>query len=219
MTQRSEALQKYGFIKDLSACLMRPSFTLAQALCSGALHRGFDVQLDAQPGSPLAAALEKLAAYSAEMSRKPAEEVRLALEVEYNRLFVGPDKVPALPYESYYQKDVPEVRLKTVKGPAERAVREVYHAFGLAMPGNATDFADHIAVELDFLSYLCLMEARAWADENQDEVERLREGYDAFLANHLLKWFPAFEKDVLSNVQLPFYEAIIGIISHTVLAV
>lgn len=65
-----------------------------------------------------------------------------------------------------------------------------YRAFGLAAP--ATERVDHLAVELEFLSFLAFKEA--WA-VNNGETERtgeLREIQAKFLADHLARWAPAF---------------------------
>ena len=218
MTERSIALQEYGFLKDLSACFMRPTLTLAEAIHSRKLADGFALQLDTGDDPELTEALAQLTAFSLELKASSLEEIRMVLEVEYNRLFIGPDKVLAPPYESYYRTDVPEIRLKTLKGPAEQQVKEFYRTFGLVMTDDFYELADHIAVELDFLSYLDLMEARAWKADNQEEVERIRQGYDIFLRNHLKKWFAAFAKDVTANARLSFYPALITIVEHTLLA-
>ena len=218
MTERSIALQEYGFLKDLSSCFMRPSLTLAEAIRTSKLADGFTAQLSESGDETLLAALSALSSFSVMHKDLTNDEIRLLLEVEYNRLFVGPDKVPAPPYESYYRTDVPEVRLRTIKGPHEQQVREFYRTFGLIMSDEYFELADHIFVELDFLSYLNLMEARAWKNENQEEIQRIRQGYDIFLRNHLKKWFDPFEADVQKHAQLVFYPAILAIIRHTVLA-
>ena len=218
MTERSIALQEYGFLKDLSSCFMRPSLTLAEAIRSGKLAEGFAIQLDAPQDSPLGQAISQLTSFSLEVKETSLDEIRLLLEVEYNRLFVGPDKVPCPPYESYYRTDVPEIRLRTLKGPAEQQVKEFYRTFGLIMAEDYYELADHIFVELDFLSYLNLMEARAWKNDDQDEITRIRQGYDIFLRNHLQKWFAPFAEDVTKHARLSFYPALVTIIGHTILA-
>lgn len=218
MTERSIALQEYGFLKDLSSCFMRPSLTLAEAIRSRKLADGFAVQLDTTEDPALADALAQLTSFSLELKETSLEEIRLLLEVEYNRLFVGPDKVPCPPYESYYRTDVPEIRLRTLKGPAEQQVKEFYRTFGLIMADDYYELADHLFVELDFLSYLNLMEARAWKNDDQEEIQRIRQGYDIFLRNHLQKWFASFAKDVTTHGRLSFYPALVTIISRTILA-
>ena len=217
MTERSIALQEYGFLKDLSSCFMRPSLTLAEAIRSRKLADVFALQLDTNNDPALTEALAQLTAFSLELRSASLEEIRMVLEVEYNRLFVGPDKVLAPPYESYYRTDVAEIRLKTLKGPAEQQVKEFYRTFGLVMTDAFYELADHIAVELDFLSYLNLMEARAWKAENQEEVQRIRQGYDIFLRNHLKKWFASFAKDVATHARISFYPALITIVDRTLL--
>ena len=85
------------------------------------------------------------------------------------------------------------------------------------MPDEFVEMADHICVELDFLSYLNLLEDRALKQGNEPEVLRIREGYITFLRDHLCKWINPFAHDVLVNAQLPFYPALVCIVKNTVL--
>ena len=217
MSESSIAYQEHRFLKDLSACFMQPTLNLAKAIASGQLANAFSQLIDAQPQSELADALSQLSAFSDACSGHSEEEIRILLEVEYNRLFVGPDKLKAPPYESYYRTDVPDVRRRTIKGPAEQEAKAFYRTFGLVMPDEFVEMADHICVELDFLSYLNLLEDRALKQGNEPEVLRIREGYITFLRDHLCKWINPFAHDVLVNAQLPFYPALVCIVKNTVL--
>lgn len=65
-----------------------------------------------------------------------------------------------------------------------------YRAFGLASP--ATERVDHLAVELEFLSFLAFKEA--WAANNGEagRAAELREIQAKFLSDHPARWVPAF---------------------------
>lgn len=116
---------------------------------------------------------------------------------EYNRLFVGPGPLAAPPWESVYL-----TKEKLLCGEPEAAVRRCYQSFGLA-PDKGAEPADHLALELAFMSRLCALAI--------SEPERLREllaGQRRFLEEHLLAWTPAWADDVCSNSQTRFWRSL-----------
>jgi DMSO reductase family type II enzyme chaperone len=64
-----------------------------------------------------------------------------------------------------------------------------YRAFGADTGGSRGDRPDHVGTELEFLAYLA---AKRAATTNDGERELCRGAEDAFLAEHLGRWFPAF---------------------------
>ena len=60
-----------------------------------------------------------------------APAVPLELRVEYNRLFVGPGKLPCPPYESVYRTDRVEGEIGTLMGPSALDVKNRYAEAGL----------------------------------------------------------------------------------------
>ena len=109
------------------------------------------------------------------------------VKAEYMRLFVGPDKLVAPPWESVYRGEdamlFQEVTLE---------VREIYRGFGLLPEGYPHVADDSLALELAFMAKLA---ERAMEDlENEDEVGlgRLLESSEDFLRKHLLLWIPKF---------------------------
>ena len=109
------------------------------------------------------------------------------LKDEYMRLFVGPDKLVAPPWESVYRGEdamlFQEVTLE---------VREIYRGFGLLPEGYPHVADDSLALELAFLAKLA---ERAQEDlHSGDELglSRLLESSEEFLTRHLLVWIPKF---------------------------
>jgi TorA maturation chaperone TorD len=74
------------------------------------------------------------------------------------------------------------------------AITGFYHAFGLSPAGERPD---HIAVELEFLGFLCCREALEAADGASGSSLEMRAAQTTFLSNHLGKWAPAFALLVL----------------------
>jgi TorA maturation chaperone TorD len=66
-----------------------------------------------------------------------------------------------------------------------------YHAFGLELAPGCGERADHLALELCFLSFLCLKEARTVADGGEEHAV-VREAERRFLDEHLLSWADAY---------------------------
>jgi DMSO reductase family type II enzyme chaperone len=122
------------------------------------------------------------------------------LEVEYNRLFVGPGVPLVYPYESLYRGS-----MSLVMGPSTGAVLQAYRQSGLAINSAFKDLPDHIAVELEFMARLCCEEARAGSAGRVDLVLRLRQEQRSFLYAHLASWLPAMCEKVIRETTSTIY--------------
>jgi len=151
--------------------------------------------LDAQALGP---AVERLVG-ALEITRGQAEQALQMLEVEYNRLFVGPGRPQAPPYESFYRD-----RWGLVMGPSARDVERRYAEAGLALAPDHRDLPDHVATELGFMAYLTMQEAEAKDEERQPWLEREH----LFLQDHLSEWLPLLCRRVKEASQHPFYSAL-----------
>ncbi len=127
------------------------------------------------------------------------EEALRTLEIEYNRLFFGPGRPLAPPYESLYRDGG-----GLVMGPSAQAVQACYAEAGFALAPDQRDLPDHVAAELAFMACLAAEEAAA----EGKEAMRWRERQDAFLGQHLAAWLPAFCQRVRSAARHPFYLAL-----------
>ena len=102
------------------------------------------------------------------------EEDLKELEYDFNRLFVGPNKLEASPYESsYLNTDNALMQRETM------SVREFYKLVGLEVARKNADPDDHLALELEFVCYL--LES---SFDNEDFIVL----YQQFLRKHLFKW-------------------------------
>ena len=123
------------------------------------------------------------------------------LEHEYNRLFVGPGHVACPPYESVYLGDGHGGEKGLVLGPSSVDVRTAYREAGLGLDKGFTDLPDHIAVELEFMKYLC--------DRESDESVKGEPAWGSrqakFIRSHLGRWTPPFADSVTKNTTSPFY--------------
>lgn len=102
------------------------------------------------------------------------------LEYAFNRLFVGPEALPAPPYASIYLDDDP-----LHMGPSTLDMRALLHSLGLAAPhGGQPD---------DFLPY----ELEAWHAltlllDNDAARPAAREALQWLCEEHLGRWLPVF---------------------------
>ena len=135
-----------------------------------------------------------------EMSNSPLERREDELEVEYNRLFVGPGAPRVYPYESLYRDST-----GLVMGPSAGEVLQAYRRAGLAINTAFKDLPDHIAVELEFMARLCCEEARAESAGRGDLALRLKQDQRSFLDAHLASWLPAMCEKVIRETTSTIY--------------
>jgi TorA maturation chaperone TorD len=140
------------------------------------------------------------AQYAQEASRAIGNNLEY-LAVEHARLFIGPFHVVAPPYGSVYLDS------KAVMGESTARVAEFYQANGLQLAEDFHELPDHVAVELEFMSYLANRQSEA-AVGNSNEASRLSGMQRGFLATYLLPWLEAFTGVIIEDGESPFYRAI-----------
>jgi TorA maturation chaperone TorD/Pyruvate/2-oxoacid:ferredoxin oxidoreductase delta subunit len=118
------------------------------------------------------------------------------LEAEYARLFIGPGRPVAHPYESVYREG-------RVMGDYTLAVRQSYADEGLAPEGHS--LPDHVALELEFMAHLARQEAEARERGDEEGALACLRQQEAFLGEHLGRWLPRFCQRVLAGEAHPFY--------------
>ncbi|WP_158587413.1 TorD/DmsD family molecular chaperone [Neobacillus notoginsengisoli] len=125
-------------------------------------------------------------AFQAIQSLEAADDSAIkTFEYDYNRLFVGPAKLLASPYESSYRNIE-----GTILQQETLNVRNFYHYVGLqvANEGQAPD--DHIHYELEFILYLL----------TDGGIQEKNQVHKMFLEKHLLQWgFKHCERIVRSS--------------------
>lgn len=117
------------------------------------------------------------------------------LKDEYRRLFEGPLPPYIVPVESIYKRwsNDPECKL-TIAGekgylmgdPAIDMIKR-YQAYGIVIPDKYSSMPDHIALELEYMSFLCrnadVEKQREfgsihldWVDELLEEIKNFKQG-------------------------------------------
>lgn len=109
------------------------------------------------------------------------------LKSEYTRLFIGPTKLIAPPWESVYRS-----KQGLLFQESTLAVREFYRKFHMLPEGYPHVADDSLALELDFMSRLAEKSLAAFRTEDYDALTHYLTGQNIFLQNHLLVWVPKF---------------------------
>lgn len=121
--------------------------------------------------------------------QKSANGKTARVEGEYVRLFLVRPVAP--PFESFYVD--PE---RQAAGWIAARLSQEYSNWGLVSSPSLREPPDHVAVELEFMAFLCGLEAQAWKDESSAEGFGTVRSQRDFLEKHLERWFPAFAQEV-----------------------
>lgn len=160
-----------------------------------ALQRFRDVQLGR--------GFETLARYLKGASGRDPGEVKLELAVEYANLFLGVKRRPKHPSESVYLSKEQSM----YQEPRDRVLANYWNA-GVSKTKEFTEPEDHVAIELQFMEYLCRRTVEALKKGGRDEVVRNLEIQKEFVNDHLARWVPALTKDILASAEVDFYKGV-----------
>lgn len=188
--------------KTFSRSLLRPDLGLAEDIKSGGYSRLLRSLL--RTGEHNYEALEKVEALEGSKARTALPRLLCELEVDYNRLFVGPGPLLAPPYESFYESTAADGQRGRLRTQAERRVSAKYKEHGFAMPDTFIELPDHIAIELEFLAILSKKESEAWKSEDARKALGLQQEREFFLKEHVGKWFVACTQLIVSHSSKEF---------------
>ena len=124
-------------------------------------------------------------------------------EPEFFRLFVGPGRLVAPPYESVYLS--PEGVLMQEE---TEAVRAFYQAYGLEVRAKYCEPDDALSLELEFYSRLQKDALAAYQAGDGAEAARLLAGQRQFHQEHLSRWVEPFSQRVLDGSANLFYRTL-----------
>ena len=126
------------------------------------------------------------AAADAERGDDPAR----AASVEFARLFIGPPKPAAPPWESMYGP----VGQRSGVGFGKAAVdmRRLISDAGLQMANDNNQYPDHMGIELLYAAFLC----RGLTQPEDDEGGALELRLDNFIGDHPLGWIDELSEAV-----------------------
>ena len=131
------------------------------------------------------------------------ESTLTELAVDYAKIFLGVRRGSgAFPYESIYTS---ENRLFMQEARDE--VLAAFRAEGLDRADDFNEPEDHVALEFEFMAYLCQKALTAFQESEDEKALGYLEKQKAFLEEHILNWVPDFCRDVDEIAQTDFYKA------------
>lgn len=125
------------------------------------------------------------------------------LKMDYTRLFIGLDTMPAAPWESVYFN-----RERLVFQEQTLQVRNWYARFGLQVERINKEPDDHIGLEILFMAHLASLALQSIEQQNQIELDALLQAQRDFLSEHVLRWGPTWAKLVEQHAATDFYRGI-----------
>lgn len=143
------------------------------------------------------------------MAQCLAENNQEELLIEYSGLFLGPFGAPAHPYGSVYLEQE-----RTLMGDSTMEVRKLYAESGVKYEGDEPP--DHIAIELEFMSFLEGKIAQAISEANQADLADFSAIRARFFNRLLASWAPTLGNILKEQATLAFYrdlgECLLGFI-------
>lgn len=127
------------------------------------------------------------------------------LAVDYARIFIGAGATGnrTYPYESVYTSPH-----RLVMQDARDQVVRLYRDEGLEAEEEFTEPEDHVALELEFMAYLCQKTTEALKDENNSGALGYLKKQTDFVQQHLMPWVPTFCNDVRRLAREDLYRAV-----------
>lgn len=161
---------------------------------------GLDPAFWRELGGPLDGALadsaESLASWAKRASADAARsEVVQRVSVEFTKLFVGPPKPAAAPWESANGPVDSHVGF----GEATFAMRERLRALGLELCNENNQYEDHVGIELLYLSELCRRASEEPSGAACDAAAPDAEEIASFIREHPLAWVPRLREKVAAS--------------------
>lgn len=147
--------------------------------------------------------LETLSEYLKDLKERDLEQARLELAVEYANLFLGVKGKVWHPSESSYRSK----GHLTMQEPMDKVLHAYWEA-GVDKEQKFTEPADHIAVEFQFMAYLCRKTAEALEENRKAEAKEYYKMQKDFLKKHLSQWVYPFTKDVREAAEVGFYKGV-----------
>ena len=160
------------------------------------LDPAFWRELGGRREGALADSAEAVASWAKRASADAARsEVVQRVSVEFTKLFVGPPKPAAAPWESANGPVDSHVGF----GEATFAMRERLRALGLELCNENNQYEDHVGIELLYLSELCRRASEEPSGAACDAAAPDAEEIASFIREHPLAWVPRLREKVAAS--------------------
>jgi len=154
-------------------------------------------------GKDLKEGFRLLSTYLKGLAERDLQEVKLELAVEYANLFLGVGGKVHHPSESAYRSPDHSI----MQNPRDEVLSAYWDA-GVDKVKKYTEPEDHIAIELQFMAYLCGKTADTLKKGQKREAGEFLKKQRDFINSHLRLWVTKFTEDVSKGASLDFYKGI-----------
>ncbi len=128
---------------------------------------------------------------------------------EYTRLFIGPAKLPAPPWESVYV-----LKERLIFQESTLKVRQCYLNYNFLPVHYRSEPDDHIALELDFMYNLSSLLEISFQEGKMRRASEILKDQKDFLEEHLLVWVPQFVSDLKTSTSHPLYRGVADMLNE-----
>lgn len=161
----------------------------------------------------VACAAAECAAFGRAIDARAAvgEDAVELVSVEYTHLFVGPPRPAAAPWETMHRREGANVGF----GEAAFALRALLREAGLKMNGENNQYADHMGIELFYLSEMCRRAATAAkevAHADGAPGPYAPEAIVRFIAEHPLAWVGSLRAAVVEERPEGYFAPLLGVV-------
>jgi TorA maturation chaperone TorD len=196
MTDQNEIIARGNCFKLLAACFYEPdkAMFIEHQVCENLQNLSDSLSSDAANHAG------KMDMYLKTLSQEK-------LSIDHAALFVGPFELLAAPYGSVYTEDT-----RQVMGKSTIDVLSFYETAGLSV--EIQEPPDHIAIELEFMYYLCAKEATAVNDKKSADADGLRKQQIDFYFSALKPWAAKFCEAIRAGIDNGFYINLADCLEH-----
>ena len=190
----------------LAHAMNYPDEALVDALRKGSFASALETSLTAL-GKPVNGELESCKNEYLRKDSRAGKKILLDLERDYTRMFFSSKPRVAYLFESVYSdgKLLQECTFE---------IARLYRNAGLVLNELFRLPPDHIAVELEFLSFLYFKEIQGLKDAKEDIVEYARELQEIVIEKHLRSFALNVAERVEKNASTPFYRTVAQILKR-----
>lgn len=193
-----ETDKRLAIYSALAQALNYPTRELAEGLKSGDYALQLSHALQTAGLNDLSDQLTDMGKKYAELPES-VEAIRLALEKEYTWMcFASKPRLVYL-FESVYREG-------KLSQESTFDIARLYYEAGLKMDENFQLPPDHIAVEMEFMAYLCLKELEAFQQGDKEKEDYADELQKTVLENHLAAFACQFSDKLGLYAESDFYK-------------
>lgn len=138
--------------------------------------------------------------YFSSIQDEVVKEIRTEMKPEYARLFLGPKKLVAPPYESVYRSSN-----HCMYGEETEHVKKFYENAGMELEKKAKIPEDFIGTELEFMYWMSHRMYQGLELLEEEKLVKMAVYQYEFLLQHMMEWVPQFAKDVMEGTTMQYF--------------